>query len=140
MAYKKYAIFPVTVLNLHIYQTNPGLMVRYQINNHATDLSQIYLTGQFQATLKTGILSHCHTNPQQVRILRRLVRLSLMPSVTIWPHWFNLVSMVPQTQHTHQKWDTMRLRFYKRQTLYKMTLHVTEKIFQLLNQLSRHII
>ena len=44
----------------------------------------------------TNVISpHCHTKPQQVRLLRILIRFYLMASVTIWPHWFNLVSMVP---------------------------------------------
>ena len=72
----------------------PGFVVCHQPNNRVINLSHVSLTDQFSDHLTTGNHKIVTKIQQQVMIVSTFVRLHLMASVTIWPHWFNMVVMV----------------------------------------------
>ena len=82
-------------------------MIFHHNNKHTNKMSKIALTIKGQDPLKTGISSHCQKNPQQVRILRRFIRLSLMELLTIWPSLLNIVRY-GNTNTT----ETLTMRYY----------------------------
>ena len=120
------------VLNVCLCWTKPGFLVCHHHNNRSTNMWKIAHTGRFYVLLTNGLYLHCHINPQQVMILSRYVKLLLISSVTMWPFWFNLVSMVQWTQHIIPKWSNIWLHLSQRSTLCKKIQHVAEKLVWLL--------